>query len=82
MPSRLVAPPGRRGLVKLPPVVLLVRRIPDSLLSYFFKCGRPKALGPLDRYLARPPQAQGSTSVVHSASSTAGACFGRCFPSA
>src|SRR5258708_7485268 len=37
MPSRLVALLGLLGLVRLPPVVLLVRRIPDSLISYFFK---------------------------------------------
>jgi hypothetical protein len=59
MPSRLVALLGVLGLVRLPPVVLLVRRIPDSLLSYFFKWREAKALGPLDRYLARPPQPQG-----------------------
>ncbi|HEX2818347.1 MAG TPA: hypothetical protein VHN39_18285, partial [Phenylobacterium sp.] len=37
MPSRLVALLGAVGLVRLPPVVLLVRHIPDSLISYFFK---------------------------------------------
>src|SRR5947209_13645875 len=35
MPSRLVALLGLLGLVRLPPVVLLVRRIPDSLISYY-----------------------------------------------
>jgi hypothetical protein len=59
MPSRLVALLGLVGLVRLPPVVLLVRRIPDSLISYFFKWREAKALGPLDRYLARAPQPQG-----------------------
>jgi hypothetical protein len=59
MPSRLVALLGAVGLVKLPPVVLLVRRIPDSLLSYFFKWREAKGLGALDRYLAKAPTAQG-----------------------
>jgi hypothetical protein len=59
LPSRLVALFGRLGWVRLPPVVLLVRRIPDSLLSYFFKWREAKALGPLGAYLARPPSAQG-----------------------
>jgi len=59
MPSRLVAILGALGLVRLPPVVLLVRRIPDSLLSYFFKWREPKALGPLDQYVAKAPSAQG-----------------------
>jgi hypothetical protein len=59
MPSRLVAVLGALGLVRLPPVVLLVRRIPDSLISYFFKWREPKALGALDQYLAKAPTAQG-----------------------
>jgi hypothetical protein len=59
MPSRLIAWLGARKLITLPPVVLLVRRIPDSLLSYFFKWQDAKALGPLDEYVARPPRAQG-----------------------
>ncbi len=59
MPSRLVALLGAAGLVRLPPVVLLVRRVPDSLISYFFKERHIKGLGALDRYVARPPKAQG-----------------------
>jgi len=59
MPSRLVALMGAVGLVRLPPVVLLVRRIPDSLISYFFKWREAKRLGALDRYLAKAPTAQG-----------------------
>jgi sulfotransferase family protein len=59
MPSRLVAMLGALGLVRLPPVVLLVRRIPDSLISYFFKWREPKALGDLDQYIAKAPSAQG-----------------------
>jgi hypothetical protein len=59
MPSRLVALLGALGLVRLPPVVLLVRAIPDSLISYFFKWREAKELGPLDRYLSRAPRRQG-----------------------
>jgi hypothetical protein len=59
MPSRLVAVLGAVGLVKLPPVVLLVRRLPDSLISYFFKWRTIKDLGSLDSYIARRPSAQG-----------------------
>jgi hypothetical protein len=59
MPSRLIALLGAMNLIRLPPVVVLVRRIPDSLLSYFFKWRETKALGPLDSYLARQPRAQG-----------------------
>jgi hypothetical protein len=59
MPSRLIALLGAANLIRLPPVVVLVRHIPDSLLSYFFKWRETKALGPLDSYLARQPQAQG-----------------------
>jgi hypothetical protein len=59
MPSRLVALLGALGCVRLPPVVLLVRHIPDSLISYFFKWREAKQLGALDRYLSRAPQAQG-----------------------
>jgi Sulfotransferase family len=59
MPSRLIAWLGARNLIRLPPIVLLVRRIPDSLLSYFFKWQDAKALGPLDEYVARQPRAQG-----------------------
>ncbi len=59
MPSRLVALLGAVGLVRLPPVVLLVRHIPDSLLSYFFKWREAKRLGPLDGYLAKAPSRKG-----------------------
>jgi hypothetical protein len=59
MPSRLVAVLGALRLVRLPPVVLLVRRLPDSLISYFFKWREIKQLGALDGYVARPPSAQG-----------------------
>lgn len=59
MPSRLVALLGAANLVRLPPVVVLVRRIPDSLLSYFFKWRETKALGQLGDYLAREPRPQG-----------------------
>lgn len=59
MPSRLIAFLGAIRFIRLPPVVLLVRRIPDSLLSYFFKWREAKELGDLGRYLARGPRAQG-----------------------
>jgi hypothetical protein len=59
MPSRVVAVLGALGLVRLPPVVVLVRRIPDSLMSYFFKWRQAKALGALDGYLAKAPTAKG-----------------------
>jgi len=59
MPSRLIAVLGTLGLVRLPPVVLLVRRLPDSLISYFFKWREAKKLGALTRYIACPPSAQG-----------------------
>jgi hypothetical protein len=59
MPSRLIALLGAMRIVRLPPVVLLVRHIPDSLLSYFFKWREAKGLGALDDYVARPPRAQG-----------------------
>jgi hypothetical protein len=59
MPSRLIGVLGALGLVRLPPVVLLVRRLPDSLISYFFKWRQIKQLGPLDSYVARPPSAEG-----------------------
>ena len=59
MPSRLVALLGAVGLVRLPPVVLLVRNLPDSLISYFFKWREIKALGGLDEFVARAPSAQG-----------------------
>jgi hypothetical protein len=59
MPSRLVAGLGAIGLYRLPPVVLLVRNIPDALTSYFCKWREPKALGGLSEYVARLPRAQG-----------------------
>jgi hypothetical protein len=59
MPSRLIALLGAMGILRLPPVVLLVRHIPDSLLSYFFKWREAKQLGALDDYVARKPRAQG-----------------------
>ncbi len=59
MPSRLVAVLGALRIVRPPPVVLLVRNIPDSLISYFFKWREVKQLGPLEAYVARPPSAQG-----------------------
>ena len=59
MPSRLVAVLGALRIVRLTPVVLLVRNIPDSLLSYFYKWREAKELGPLDQYVARRPRAQG-----------------------
>lgn len=59
MPSRLVALLGALRIVRLAPVVLLVRDIPDSLISYFFKWRETKQLGPLDAYVARPPSARG-----------------------
>jgi hypothetical protein len=59
MPSRLVALLGAMRIIRLPPVVLLVRRIPDSLLSYFFKWREAKDLGPLSDYVARQPSARG-----------------------
>ncbi|WP_372781981.1 sulfotransferase domain-containing protein [Phenylobacterium sp.] len=59
MPSRLIALLGALRLARLPPVVLLVRDIPDSLISYFFKWREIKQLGALDAYVARPPSAQG-----------------------
>jgi hypothetical protein len=59
MPSRLIALLGALRILRLPPVVLLVRHIPDSLLSYFFKWRDAKQLGELDSYVARQPSAQG-----------------------
>ena len=59
MPSRLIALLGAMRILRLPPVVLLVRHIPDSLLSYFFKWRDVKQLGELDTYVARRPRAQG-----------------------
>jgi hypothetical protein len=59
MPSRLVAILGALRLVKLAPTVVLVRNIPDALLSYFFKWREAKALGALDDYVAREPSRKG-----------------------
>ena len=59
MPSRLVALLGALGIIRLPPVVLLVRNIPDALTSYFFKWREAKDLGDLSDYVARAPRRQG-----------------------
>jgi hypothetical protein len=59
LPSRLVAALGRLGLLRIPPVVVLVRNIPDALTSYFLKWREAKALGGLSDYVARAPSAQG-----------------------
>ncbi|MDB5447656.1 MAG: hypothetical protein JWQ97_2973 [Phenylobacterium sp.] len=59
LPSRLVGVLARLGLVRLPPIVLLVRNIPDAVLSYFFKWRETKGLGALEDYLAKAPEAQG-----------------------
>ena len=59
VPSRLVAALGALGLIRLPPVVLLVRNIPDALTSYFFKWRDAKALGDFGDYVARAPRRQG-----------------------
>jgi hypothetical protein len=59
MPSRLVATLGALELVRIPPVVLLVRNIPDALTSYFFKWRDAKALGAFGDYVARAPRRQG-----------------------
>jgi hypothetical protein len=59
MPSRLVAALGALRLYRLPPVVLLVRNIPDALTSYFCKWREAKALGGMADYVGRDPQAQG-----------------------
>jgi Sulfotransferase family len=59
MPSRLVALLGALRCTRLQPVVLLVRHIPDSLISYFFKWRGTKELGALDEFLSRAPRARG-----------------------
>src|SRR5690242_12758664 len=59
MPSRLMAALGLLGLYQLPPVVLLVRNIPDALTSYFCKWRDAKALGGLSEYVGRAPRPQG-----------------------
>ena len=59
MPSRLVALLGALRCARLPPVVLLVRHIPDSLISYFFKWREIKQLGALGGYISRAPSAKG-----------------------
>jgi hypothetical protein len=59
MPSRLVALLGAVRCARLPPVVLLVRHIPDSLISYFFKWRDIKELGSLPSFVGRAPSAQG-----------------------
>jgi hypothetical protein len=59
MPSRLVAVLGGLGIVRIAPVVLLVRNIPDALTSYFFKWREAKALGAFGDYVARRPRRRG-----------------------
>ena len=59
MPSRLVALLARLGLVRLPPMVVLVRNIPDAVTSYFCKWREAKALGGLRDYVARGPRPKG-----------------------
>lgn len=59
MPSRLVAALGLLDLYRPPPVVLLVRNIPDAVTSYFCKWGAQKALGGLGDYVGRGPLRQG-----------------------
>ena len=59
LPSRLIAPLAARGYVRIPPIVLLVRDIPDALLSYFCKWRDAKQLGALQDYVNREPAAQG-----------------------
>ena len=59
LPSRLVALLGALRVIRIPPVVLLVRNIPDALTSYFFKWREAKALGGLSDYVAREPTPQG-----------------------
>jgi hypothetical protein len=59
MPSRLIGLLGALRILRLPPTVVLVRHIPDSLLSYFFKWRETKPLGSLDSYVARQPSPQG-----------------------
>jgi hypothetical protein len=59
MPSRLIGLLGALRILRLPPTVVLVRHIPDSLLSYFFKWRETKPLGSLASFVARPPSPQG-----------------------
>lgn len=56
LPSRLIGILGRIGLVRLPPIVLLVRGIPDALCSYFLKWRDAKSLGSLPDYLFSKPR--------------------------
>ena len=59
LPSRLVAVLARHGLVRLPPMVVLVRNIPDAVTSYFFKWRETKSLGGFRDYVARAPSPKG-----------------------
>lgn len=55
IPSRLIAPLVKAGLVRLPPTVVLVRGIPQALLSYYVKWRDEYPLGTLAEFLRRPP---------------------------
>ncbi|MFN3523602.1 MAG: sulfotransferase domain-containing protein [Phenylobacterium sp.] len=54
IPSRLVAALARAGLVRLPPTVVLVRDIPEALVSYYVKWREPYGLGELSAFVRRP----------------------------
>ena len=51
-PDALNGGHGRAIWPRPAPTVVLVRDIPDAVLSYFFKWREAKALGPLDGALA------------------------------
>ncbi|MFN3857156.1 MAG: sulfotransferase domain-containing protein [Caulobacter sp.] len=54
IPSRLIAPLARAGLVRLPPTVVLVRHMRQALLSYYVKWKDEYPLGTLAEFLRRP----------------------------
>ncbi|HYE47161.1 MAG TPA: hypothetical protein VEA44_15470 [Caulobacter sp.] len=54
IPSRLIGPLAKAGLVRLPPTVVLVRDIRQALLSYYVKWKDEYPLGTLAEYLRRP----------------------------
>lgn len=54
IPSRLIAPLARAGLVALPPTVVLVRDIRQALLSYYVKWADAYHLGSLPEFVRRP----------------------------
>lgn len=54
IPSRLIAPLARAGLVTLPPTVVLVSDIRQALLSYYVKWAQDYRLGSLSDFVARP----------------------------